>query len=67
MASFELNHLFKDLISKYSYILKVLEIGMSIYESGRGNTIQPIIPTCYIHSFAKIYWGSFHVPTCARH
>ena len=45
MASFELNPLFKGLLSKYSFILRYRELGLRTYEfggAGRGDTVQPI-------------------------
>lgn len=41
MPSFYLNHLYKDPIPKYRYILRYWGVKASTYEFG-GNTIQPI-------------------------
>lgn len=42
MVSFQLNHVFKDLLSKYGYILEYSGLGLEHMNLGAGDTIQQL-------------------------
>lgn len=66
MASFELNHLFKGPVSKYSHVLMCWELESQPQYEIWGNTNQPITPLFCSSESGFLYVFQTHPCLCAQ-